>query len=132
MPVGATTDSIEIDAEGRGKSKLPLSRIDGIAVALIGGLGPQPVLIIDCLLNWAGDSSEPLKLIRFRSDRFDPMQFVPEADNPLAALSCWVVELQAESDAQCLPSRQIRDGRFAGYASLAEYEREVLMASAEG
>ena len=132
VPVDATADAIEIDAVGRGKSKLPRSRLQAISVAAIEGLGPRPVLIVDCVLNWAGDATEPLKLIRFRSDRFDPLLFAPAAETPLVALNCFVTELQTGANAQCLPNREILDGRFPRYASLADYEREVLSATAEG
>ena len=131
VPVDATPEAIEIDAVGRGKSKLPRSRLEAISVAAIEGLGPRPVLIVDCVLNWAGEATEPMKLIRFRSDRFDPLLFAPEAETPLIALNCWISELQSGANAQCLPTREILDGRFPRYASLVDYEREVLGATAE-
>jgi len=131
VPVEQSDDYIEIDADGRGKSKLPYSRIQAISMAAVSGLGPRPVLVLDFVLNWVGAASEPMKLIRFRSDRFDPLAFSPGAANPLAALTAWVVELESRSGATCLPTRDVLEGRFTRHASLEAYEREVLMASAD-
>jgi len=131
IPVEQFSDAIEIDADGRGKSKLPLSRVEAIVVVGISGLAPRPVLLVDFALNWSADVSETLKVIRFRSDRFDPREFEPNMSNPLEALTAWIRRLQAGSDATCLPSRSILAGDFARYGSVEEYEGEVLAAMRE-
>lgn len=128
VPVGASDEWIEVDAEGHGKSKLPLARIDAIAMGAVDGLGPRPVLVIDFVLNWGGGTSEPIKSIRVRSDRFDPLAFAPAAANPLEALTHWVASIEAESAAALLPTRDILTGRFARFADLSAYVRDVLMA----
>jgi len=130
VPVGASDEWIEIDAEGRGKSKLPLARIDAIAMGAVDGLGPRPVLVIDFVLNWGGDASEPIKSIRVRSDRFDPLAFASDAANPLGALTRWVASIEAQSGATLLPTREILTGRFARFEDVAAYARDVLMAEA--
>ena len=114
---------------GRGKSKLPLTRIEAITVAGISGLADRPIILVDFALNWSGDSSEPLKVIRFRSDRFDPRTFEPGEVNPRDALIAWVRQLQARSEAICLPSRSILNGEFVRYDSVGDYESQVLMAT---
>ena len=131
VPIQASEEWIEIDATDRGKSKLPLSRIQAISVAAVDGLGPRPVLVLDFVLNWTAGQSEPMKLIRFRSDSFDPLQFVPGAANPLAALTTWIGWFEESCVISCLPNRDILEGRFARFASLREYEREALMAEVE-
>ena len=131
VPLEASDDWIEIDAEGRGKSKLPISRIQAIAMAAVDGLASRPVLLVDFVLNWTQEADEPMKLIRFRSDRFDPNQFARDAQNPLAALTAWVAALQQASGASCLPSRDLLEGRFVRFESLADYERAVLLAERE-
>ena len=127
VPVQATEEWIEIDAVGgRGKSKLPLARLQAISIAAVDGLGPRPVLVMDLVLNWVA-TDEPMKSIRVRSDRFDPMRFAPGASNPLEALTRWVGAIERASDATCLPAQAILDGRFTRHASLADYEREILI-----
>ena len=128
VPIAMTEDWIEIDASPRGKSKLPFSRIQSLAVAAVNGLGNRPVLIVDVMLNGSEGVDEPLKLVRFRSDRFDPLGFEPDAANPLEALTAWVKRLQSRSNATCLPSRNILSGEFARFKSIRAYERDVLMA----
>ena len=127
VPLDAGEDWLEIDADDRGKSKLPYARIQAISIVAVSGLGPRPVLVLDLVLNWTAGRQEPMKLVRLRSDRFDPFDYADGA-NPLAALTAWVNELERESSATCLPSRDVLNGSFARYASLAEYERQVLMA----
>lgn len=128
IPVTEGDDWIEIDADGRGKSRLPLHRIQAIGIGAVDGLGPRPVLVIDFVLNWEGDAAEPLKSIRVRSDRFDPMAFSQDAANPLEALTRWIGRLESRTAATCLPNREILVGAFGRFADLATYERDVLLA----
>ncbi len=128
VPLEVRDEQVEIDVEGHGKSKLPLSRIQAIGMAAVAGLAARPVLVVDLALNWLDGRSEPLKVIRFRSDRFDPRAFEPGEVDPLQALTAWVRRLQAGGDATCLPSRELLEGRFARFDSVEAYEREVLMA----
>jgi hypothetical protein len=105
--------------------------MQSIAMAAVNGLGKRPVLILDIVLSGPDGIDERMKLIRFRSDRFDPLGFEPDAANPLAALTAWVKRLQRKSNAICLPSQVILAGEFARFGSLEAYEREVLMAFRE-
>jgi hypothetical protein len=132
VPISMAEEWIEIDASPRGKSKLPFSRIQTIAMAAIEGLGSRPVLVVDCVLTESNRENDSMKSIRFRSDRFDPLSFRPDASSPLVALTEWVAGLQAGSNANCLPSRDILRGEFARFASIEAYEREVLSAIGEG
>lgn len=134
VPVEASGDAIEIETDGRGKSRLPHARIEAIAVAAVRGLGPQPVLVVDCILNWRDDIASPLKLIRFRSDRFEAAAIgVAEAGaSPAAALGRWAAHLQRASGAAALPSEAALAGGFPGFDSLEVYERDVLGAERDG
>ena len=103
-------------------------REPAIAIAAVAGLSSRPVLVVDLILNWSGPVSEPLKLFRLRSDRFDPLRLEPGESKPLSALTRWIATLQQRSDATCLPSRALLNGEFARFDSLRDYEREVLIA----
>ena len=72
-----------------------------------------------------------MKLIRFRRDSFDPLQFVPGAANPLEALTTWIGWFEQSCMISCLSNRDTLEGGFARFASLREYEREALMAEVE-
>ena len=132
VPLSMRDDGIEIDASPRGKSRVPFVRIQAIGMAAVKGLGKRAVLVVDLVLNGADSIDEPMKLIRLRSDRFDPMAFAPDAANPLEAIVAWVGRLQQCSNSICLPSQAILEGRFPRFDSLEDYEREVLTASREG
>jgi membrane associated rhomboid family serine protease len=133
VPVEFVGDTVEIDTDARGKSRLPASRIEAIAVAAVRGLGPQPVVVVDCILNWRDDIGSPLKLIRFRSDRFEPaaVGLNDGGSNPGAALAAWAGTLHHASGAVPLPSEASVAGRPASFGSLEDYEREVLGAERE-
>lgn len=131
VPVGHHEEWVEIEVADKGKSKLPIHRIETIVVAGISGLASRPVLLVDLALNWSSDHSEPLKVIRFRSDRFDPRKFEPGEINPLDALTAWVRRLQIRSSATPLPSGAILEGHFARYENVEDYESEVLAAMRE-
>lgn len=133
VPVEVGADAIEIDTDGRGKSRLPFARIEAIAVGVVRGLGPRPVVVVDCILNWRDDIGSPLKLIRFRSDRFEPGSVGEAAPgtSQVAALGAFAGQLQRASGAACLPSEAILAGSYASFACLEDYEREVLGAERE-
>jgi membrane associated rhomboid family serine protease len=131
VPVADHEEWIDMEVDDRGKSKLPIARIEAIIMAAISGLASRPILLVDFALNWTGDHCEPLKVVRFRSDRFDPRSFEPSETNPLESLTAWVRQLQDRSGATCLPSSVILDGEFARYDSVEDYESEVLEAMRE-
>ena len=131
VPISMGEDWIEVDAAPRGKSRLPFGRIQTMAMAAVQGLGARPVLVIDFILNGSIGDDEPMKSIRCRSDRFDPRDFESGKADPLSALTAWVRQLQARTNANCLPSRGFLEGDFARFASLEAYEREVLGAVRE-
>jgi hypothetical protein len=125
VPLRLTPGWMTIDAPGRGRSKLPMARLEAIAVSAVEGLGPRPVLVVDLLLD-GRSTSAPIKLLRVRSDRFDPLSLVPEAANPLDALLTWIRRLEHQSQAACLPGRELLEGRFERYATVSDHERKVL------
>ena len=131
IPVATSDFGLEIDASSRGKSNVPFSRVQVLAMAAVGQQGSRPVVIVDLVLDGSNGVDEPMKLIRFRSDRFDPLGLEPHAPDPLAALIAWVNRLQTGSNATCLPSREILRGGLARFDSLEIYEREVLVAERE-
>ncbi len=133
VPLEVRDGVIEIDTDGRGKSRLPITRIEAIGMAAVRGLGPRPVLIVDCVLNWRDDIASPLKLIRFRSDRFDAAGLVAEQPGmtPITGLVAFACQLQRASGAACLPSEAILAGSPMSFDSLEDYERDVLGAERE-
>ena len=70
-----------------------------------------------------------MKTIRLRGDRFDPRGLSTSKGNPLEVLTAWVVDLERQSEATCLPTRGILSGSDSKHASHVAYEREVWMAS---
>jgi hypothetical protein len=127
VPLGAKPQALEVEVEGRGASRVPFDRIEAVAVAAVSGLSEKPVLIVDLVLNWLADPSEPLKIVRFHSNRFDPCALVPNASSSLDALRRLVAGILKRSGAAPLPNAAAAAGSpFARYPDAATYEREVL------
>jgi hypothetical protein len=132
VPYGVDAQGVIIELEAGLKKRVPYKSIEAVAVSAVDGLGEQAVMVVDLVLNWVSLTGEPLRLIRLRTDRFDPRQLVPDAADPLQALRALVVRLLDETDALPLPDRQSAVGTpFAAFDSLADYETHVLMV-AEG
>ena len=111
----------------RGKASLGLDRVDAIAVAGVRGLKAKPIVLIDLITNWTSDSSQPLKIVRLRSDRFDPRNLVDATGTGLAALKAWIALLLEESGAMPLPDAASAAGQpFQMQPDLETYEREIL------
>ena len=127
VPVGAKSRALEVEVEGKGASRVPFERIEAVAVAAVSGLSEKPVLIVDLVLNWLDDPTAPLKVVRFHSNRFDPMAIVPKATSPLDALRRLVAGIVKQSGAAPLPGEDaIAGSPFVRYPDSASYEREVL------
>jgi membrane associated rhomboid family serine protease len=132
-----------LDLEEKGKTRLPLERVDAIAVAGVRGLPPgrprkadgqestpqdRPVLLIDLVLGWGSDADVPLAVVRLRSDRFDPRRLGSSpGDAPLAALRHMVADLMARTRATPLTAGAAGSGQpFRVYPDKVAYERAVL------
>jgi hypothetical protein len=120
-------DGLVIEIEGGEKRKVVFGRIDAVSVVAVDGLGPKFVIIVDLVMNWMSEPSEPLNVIRLRGDQFDPRQFVPGKDSPLDAMRSLTTLLLARSDATALPdATSVRGTPFASFADLPSYHRTVL------
>ena len=129
VPLALEDVSIKVDVDDKGKTRLPFQRIDAIAVAAVRGLRDRPVVVVDLVLNLSSDRSDPLRVLRIRSDRFDPRSIVEEAANGVEALQRFVGNIVAGSQADLLPSEGAVSGDpFAMFDSLADYQSEVLQA----
>lgn len=106
---------------------LDLSQVQGLAAAAVDGLASRPVVLIDLLLNWREVSDAPLRILRLRSDRFDPSQLLQGDLGGLDGFRALLELLLEGSGADPLPDADHARGRpFVRFDDLASYEREVL------
>jgi hypothetical protein len=110
--------------------ELAYERIQAVAVAGVSGEdGAEPLVVMDLVLNWNGPASEPLHVVRIRSDRFDPGLLVGDALGAVEARRVFLHELHANTQAVPLPDAAGAEARpLRLYPSLADYERQVLRA----
>jgi len=129
VPLELDEEGIWLDVEGRGRTRLPLSRVDAVAAVGVHGLSRNAVILIDLALDWTAGGEGPLRVLRLRSDRYDPRALVGDADSPLQATRQFVSTLIRRSRAVPLPDPGSAPGQtFRIFRDLAAYEAEVLRA----
>ncbi|MFT4572792.1 MAG: membrane associated rhomboid family serine protease [Myxococcota bacterium] len=133
VPVSLESDAIVVEVDDGKKIRLPYTRIDALAAAAVSGAGARPVVVIDLIVNWQS-AGEVLKVIRLRSDRFDPAALVPGAASQMAALQKVLADLLSASNATPLPTFAEATGSpFRVCQGLDDYAAQVLdAAAAEG
>ncbi|MEE4274103.1 MAG: rhomboid family intramembrane serine protease [Thermoanaerobaculales bacterium] len=105
---------------------LDLGRVEAIAVGAIEQPGGRPFIVLDLLLDppWKDDGD--LRTVRLRSPTFDPRALVGGED-PMEAFSRLLERLLGASSAAPLPDGgSLRSPGSTTYASLEEYQSEVL------
>ncbi len=129
VPVSLDEEGIHVEIDGGSKTRIPFERIDAVAAGAVRGLAEKPVLVVDLVLNWLDVPDQPLKVVRLRSDRFDPRAVMAGRESALDALRALLDRVIASSGATPLPGRDSALGNpFASFPDLASYDRDVLMA----
>ncbi len=105
---------------------MPLGHVKAVAAAVIAA-EPKPYIVLDLVVDPPFDSRPTLRTIRFRSLDFDARTFVKAETDPQKALAAMLSHVLKVSGAVALPNPQAVLGRpFPRYASLGEYERQVV------
>jgi hypothetical protein len=127
MPTQLLEDAIGLQLLAGRKVRIEYSKIDAIAVGEVWGLALHPVVMIDLVLNWREDAGPALRVIRFRSDGFDPRMLIEAPADPDEALGCFLEELLRRCNPVPLPDLDSARGVCVlGFDDLETYEREVL------
>jgi hypothetical protein len=86
------------------------------------------VILVDLVLNWMTTANEKLRVVRLRTDQFDPRGLAPGVDSPAEALRRFLARLIERAGATPLPDVPSAQGRpFATFPSLVDYQRTVLL-----
>jgi membrane associated rhomboid family serine protease len=126
-PKGLDERGVVLALAGGGSGRIAFEKIQAVAVAAVAGLSARPVVLIDLLLNRNAVEGEALRVVRLRSDKFDPRLLAPGAASPLDALRAFLGDLLARSGATALPDPEgARAKPLRSFADLASYQRDVL------
>jgi membrane associated rhomboid family serine protease len=126
-PKGLDDKGVVVALAGGGSGRISFEKIQAVSVAAVGGLGAKPIVLVDLLLNWNAVEEPMLRVVRMRSDRFDPRALASGAASPLEALRAFLRDLLARSGAAALPDVDgARATPLRSYADLATYQREAL------
>ncbi len=127
VPLELDEEALWLDVEGKGRTRLPLSRVDAVAAAGVHGLSRRAVILIDLALDWTADGESSLRVLRLRSDRYDPRTLVGDTASPLEATGQLVSNLIRRARALPLPDPESARGQpFKIFRDLAGYEERVL------
>ena len=129
VPVALSEQGLTLELDGGRNVVLAYRKIQAVAVSAVHGLSEHPVLIVDLIANWNDANEGPLRLVRLRSDRFDPVRLVPGTERPAEAIRELRSRLLARSGAVSLPDPDgATGGPFRVFESLEVYQRDVLQA----
>jgi hypothetical protein len=131
MPTRLLDEGIGLQVPGGRRVRVEYGKIEAVSVAEIWGLALHPVVVIDLLLNWSEGSDPTLRVVRLRSDGFDPRMVMAAPPDEDEALRSFLSELLARSRAIQLPDPDSALGvRLRAFDELEIYEREVLQVGA--
>ncbi len=124
-PVSVEDDVLVVEIRGGRRTRIEYKKIQAVAVALVGGLADEPVVLIDLLLDWRGTGQR--RAVRFRTDEFDATELIEGETDDAAALREFLGEILQRSGAVPLPDPDSALGLlFLEFEDLKSYEREVL------
>jgi hypothetical protein len=127
VPRKLDEEALWLEVEGKGRTRLPLSRVEAVAAAGVHGMSRKAVILIDLALDWTAGAEKPLSVLRLRSDRYDPRGLVGIQDSPLKAISQLASALITRARAIPLPDAGSARGEpFRVFRDLALYEEQVL------
>ncbi len=131
MPTRLRDEGIGLQVLGGRKVRVEYAKIEAVSVAEIRGLAPHPVVVIDLLLNWREANDPTLRVVRLRSDGFDPRMVMAAPQEEDEALRGFLSELLALSKAIALPDPDSALGvRLRAFDDVERYQREVLQVGA--
>lgn len=126
FPLALEDDALVLRMGERRQTRVPYARIEALAAAEISRDDKPPIVVIDLALNWARRDHEPLRLVRLRTNTFDPKSLVRDCPAE-EALACLLAELLERSHAVPLPDPESALGlRLARFGCIEEYEARAL------
>jgi hypothetical protein len=131
MPTRLLDEGIGLQVLGGRKVRLEYGKIEAVSVAEIWGLALHPVVVIDLLLNWREENDPTLRVVRLRSDGFDPRMVIAAPPDEDEALRSFLSEILARSRAVHLPDPDGALGvKVPAFDELELYQRQVLQVGA--
>jgi hypothetical protein len=131
MPTRLLDEGIGLQVLGGRKVRVEYAKIEAVSVAEVSGLAPHPVVVIDLLMNWSQQSDPTLRVVRLRSDGFDPRMVITAPADENEALRSFLSELLGRSTALPLPDPDSALGvKVRAFGEPELYQREVLQVGA--
>ncbi len=125
VPSRLIGDTLVIQAKGASRD-LALRSVQAIAVAGIKPVEGRPFLLVDLLLDAPWSDREALRVVRLRSNAFDPRALVG-GQEAVAAFRTLLRRLLEISEAVPLPDPEAAVGNpFRTFDTIASYQRAVL------
>lgn len=100
IPIGLNKHNIIIKIQNKGKTTLPLSRILFMSTIKIVSEKQKGIFLIDLFLDDIKSDSGNIKVIRIYSVDFNPLNFIPKAENIAIAFKTFINVLLKYSGAK--------------------------------
>lgn len=127
MPTRFGDEALSLQLQGGRKARIEYAAIQALAVAEVQGLAAHPVVIVDLVLNWSESEDPILRVVRLRSDGFDPRMVYETAADRDEAFRAFLAELLARCEAVPLPDAQAALAEaLHRFGDLDAYQRHVL------
>ncbi len=127
VPVEIGEEALSIRLKNGRTARLAFAEVQAVAVAAVLGLSEKPVAVLDLATNWKDEGGGKLRVVRLRSDAYDPRKFASECKSVSEALRLLVREILGKSGCELLPVGMEADAiSFQKFSDLKAYEREVL------
>jgi hypothetical protein len=127
MPTRLLEDGVGLQLQGARKVRIKYGDIKALAVAEVWGVSLHPIVIVDLVLNWGNPKDPAVRVVRLRSDGFDPRMVLETPTDDDEALRSFITEILTRSDAIPLPNRDsVLSLKLRAFDDFAAYERDVL------
>ncbi|MCD4749004.1 MAG: rhomboid family intramembrane serine protease [Thermoanaerobaculales bacterium] len=125
IPLEWSDGKLTIDAQGTVRP-IGVHHLDAVAVAGIAEPGKPAFVLVDLMLDAPWSDRPKLRVVRLRSNAFDPRKLIP-GDDGQASFRKLLEDILEISGAVPLPDPDGAIGKpFRRFAGVAEYESEVL------
>lgn len=126
-PVELSDDALVVRFANGQRGRVEYVAIEAVSAVEVSGLATIPIVLVDLTLNWSRRAREAVRVIRLRSDGFDPAALLTGAQRSGEGLAGFLGELLERSRAVPLPDPESALGlRLAAFESPEDYEDAVL------
>jgi len=127
IPLSVNREAFVIMLENKNKTTLPLNRITTISTVKISSYKSKIVYLIDLFLDEPDSGKDEIRIVRLFSMDFDPVKFIPKANNTGEAFKTFIKAILKFSGAKPLINIDyLVLNKVKLYQSIEEYNKSLV------